>query len=114
VSPAQHAGLTAERWAQFTIDQQVLMIANEMHRAGKLFAPEDQGRRRTSYERVLRLADLTSAGPLRKTLRRELRRWREVVAALYAGSEPDPAGHAAAYRVLLTLTPQASRQLSPG
>ena len=35
------------------------MIANEMHRAGKLTSGPDSDRRRASYERVLNLTDLT-------------------------------------------------------
>ena len=37
----QHATLTPERWRQFTLDQQLLMIANEMNRASKLLKPGD-------------------------------------------------------------------------
>jgi len=111
VTGTQHGGLSAERWARFTIDQQILMIANEMHRAGKLFAPADGERLRHSYERVLRLADLTSSGAIRSTLRRELRRWRELAAALYVSPAPQPASHEAAYRALLRLTPEAAGQL---
>ena len=36
----QHASLTAERWAAFGRDQQILMIANEMNRASRLSAPK--------------------------------------------------------------------------
>ena len=50
---AQHASLGPERWARFTLDQQILMIANEMNRAAKLMAPEERGRLRHAYERVL-------------------------------------------------------------
>lgn len=32
----QHAGLTEEQWARHGRDRQILMIANEMNRAGKL------------------------------------------------------------------------------
>ena len=42
---AQHAGRTLERWAGFTSDQHLLMIANELNRAAKLMAPEDRERR---------------------------------------------------------------------
>ncbi len=38
----QHAGLTAERWAAFTLDPQILMIGNEMNRAAKLMGPSDR------------------------------------------------------------------------
>lgn len=111
MTAGQHAGLTPERWAQFTLDQQILMIANEMHRAGKLLGPGDGERLRNSYERVLRLTDLTSSGALRHPMRRELRRWREVIALRYVSATPDAAAHRAAYRVLLQLTPTASNQL---
>lgn len=107
----QHAGLSAERWRQFSFDQQILMIANEMHRAGKLFGPADADRLRNSYARVLRLADLTSGGSMRRAMRKELRRWREVVAIQYVSTAPSAVAHRAAYRVLLRFTPEASRQL---
>ncbi len=32
MTASQHGSLTAERWAGFTLDQQILMIANELHR----------------------------------------------------------------------------------
>ncbi len=107
----QHAGLTAERWSAFTLDQQVLMIANEMHRASKLFAAADRERLRGSYERVLRLVDLTVEVRERPGLRRELLRWRDLAAALYIDPDPDPAAHAAALRALLLLSPVAARQI---
>ena len=44
----QHASLPPERWARFPPGQQLLMIANEMNRASKLFGPEDGQRLRGS------------------------------------------------------------------
>src|SRR6266508_3718758 len=68
---ASHAGLSPERWATFSLDQQILMIANEMNRAAKLMAPGDRGRLLSGYERTLQLTDLTvQVGP--PALRREL------------------------------------------
>jgi len=55
----QHATLTPERWTTFSLDQQILMIANEMNRASKLFGAEDRDLLKGCYERVLRLTDLT-------------------------------------------------------
>lgn len=106
----QHASLTVERWSAFSLDRQILMIANEMHRASKLLAVADRGRLRGGYERVLRLVDLTSAGA-RSGLLRELRRWRELVAALYVAPDPALADHRAALRCLLRFTPAASAQI---
>ncbi len=107
----QHAALSPERWSRFALPQQLLMIANEMNRASKLFGPEDRGRLRNSYERVLALADLTIQGNHRRALRRELLRWRDLVAEQYLSAHPDPRAHAAAFRALLQLHPEAWRQL---
>lgn len=109
--PSQHATLTAERWAGFGFAQRVLMIANEMNRASKLMGAGDETRLRNAYERVLNLADLSIAVADRPAMRRELLRWRDLVAALYVALAPDPAGHSAAFRALLMLTPEAARQV---
>ena len=107
----QHASLTPERWARFDLDQQILMIANEMKRGSALMAPADQDSRAKGYERVLRLLDLTVATQSKPTLRRELLRWRDVVAALYAAHDAEPEAHDEALRCLLRFTPAASRQI---
>ncbi len=87
------------------------MIGNEMHRAAKLRAPQDRERLRHAYERVLRLTDLTIEVHARPTLRRDLLRWRDLVAQLYVSPTPDPAAHRAAFPCLLRFTPEASRQI---
>ena len=107
----QHSSLTPERWARFSLDQQILMIANEMKRASALRKPADRGSRELAYERVLRLLDLTVATQSKPTLRRELLRWRDLVAALYVAQDADFTAHDAAFRCLLQFTPEASRQL---
>ena len=109
----QHANLSPARWVRFNLDQQILMIANEMNRAAKLMAPEDRDRRLGSYARALQLTDLTVAVQARRALRRELLRWRDLVAQLYVAPEPGPAAHEAALRCLLRFTPVAARQLGP-
>ncbi len=108
----QHATLAPERWAAFSLAQQVLMIANEMQRGEALCAPSgDRASLRRSYERTLRLVDLTVAVQARATLRRELLRWRDLVAALYVAAEPNPSAHREAFRCLLLLHPEAARQI---
>jgi hypothetical protein len=107
----QHTSLPLERWSAFSTDQQILMIANEMHRAGKLDGEEDTSRRQSSYERVLNLTDLTIQATPRRSFRRELLRWRDLVAELYIAAAPDPARHAAAFRALLQFTPEAAKQI---
>ena len=107
----QHAALTEERWAGFDLDQQILMIANEMNRTARILADPDSGYRRRGYERILRLTDLTTAGNHRRTLRRELIRWRDLIAVLYVAPLPDPGAHRSAFRMLLQLRPAAARQI---
>jgi len=108
---SQHASLTAERWSAFSRDQQILMIGNEMNRASRLQREEDTASRRLAYERVLRLVDLTVEVQQSFTLRRELLRWRDLVATLYLQLDPDPTAHAAALRAVLLLSPGAAQQI---
>jgi len=107
----QHAGLTPERWAGFSRDQQLLMIGNELHRASKLL---DEGGQRllACYERALALADLTIATQQAPGFRRELLRWRDLLATLYLEPHPtsaDPLQRA--LKALLMLDPIAYRQV---
>lgn len=108
---AQHGTLSPERWTGFSLDQQILMVANEMNRGAKLTDPADRERLANAYERVLALTDLTIAAQRRPALRRELLRWRDLVAALYIAPVADAAAHGAALRCLLRFTPEASRQI---
>lgn len=108
---SQHASLSPERWAAFSLDQQILMIGNEMNRASRWMRPEDWSHLELCYERVLRLVDLTVEVNSRPTLRRELLRWRDIIAELYVQSEPDSSAHKAAFRTLLLFTPAAAQQI---
>jgi len=103
----QHAGLSLERWRTFDRDQQVLMIANEMHRGSRLREPEALKR---CYERVLRLTDLTAQAADRLALRRELLRWRDGVAELYLAGQPNPESHRRLLKILLLMSKEAARQ----
>jgi hypothetical protein len=106
---AQHAGLTPERWAAFDFGRQVLMIANELHRAAKLTAEADLERRRSSLERVYALVDLTVAANPRPARRRELLRWRELLGDAYLAV--DPRRDRSLLRALLLLHPTAAAQI---
>ena len=108
---AQHAGLSLERWRGYPRGQQILMIANEMNRASKLLGPGDRERLRGTYERILALTDLTIQVSESRSLRRELLRWRDLVAEQYIAPEADPPAHAAIFRALLQLHPEAWAQL---
>jgi len=108
---AQHADLTLERWAGFTPDQQLLMIANELNRAAKLMAPADRERLKNSYARALQLTDLTVAARREHGFRRELLRWRDLVARLWLEPGSDPGSHRDALRCLLLFSPVTARQI---
>ena len=103
--------MTAERWARFDIDRQILMIANEMNRARHVLSDEDPRSLERAYERVLRLTDLTIGTRPRSALLRELLRWRDLVAELFVAGEAAPTRHLAALRSLLLLRPVAARQI---
>jgi len=107
----QHASLSPERWAAFSRDQQILMIGNEMNRAIRLLRLADRPGLLLAYERVLRLVDLTVEVQTGYGLRRELLRWRDLVAEMYVSPELHPERHAAAFRALLPLTPTSARQI---
>ena len=109
----QHDSLTAARWSQFSLDQQILMIANEMNRATKSLEAEDSRRLENCYERVLALTDLTIQGSTKSTLRGELLRWRDLVAELYVTTRttvPNARDHEASFKCLLLFTAEASKQ----
>jgi hypothetical protein len=106
----QHSSLTLGRWRRFPVAQQLLMIANEMNRASKLFDPSDRARLAGSYERILALADLTVEAAERRALRRELLRWRDLIGALYISPTPDQNAHGEAFRALLQFHPETWRQ----
>ena len=105
----QHASLSPERWAAFGRDQQILMIANEMNRASRLFGADDRGRLANAYERILRLADLTVEVQPSRSLRRELLRWRELAGGVYLA--PELEAHRELFRALLLLTPASAKQV---
>lgn len=109
---AQHAGLSAERWRQFSYDQQVLMIANEMHRSARLIELAAWDRVHAGIERVLRLTDLTIGCVTSPTRRRELLRWRDLIAAMYLEEQPRAVAHEEAFGCLLQFTPTAFEQTS--
>jgi hypothetical protein len=108
----QHADLSGERWAAFPFFQQVLMIGNEMNRGLYHLQNNAFDRVRGSYERVLQLVDLTIGLPLGKSRRRELLRWRDLVAALYLEPAPRADAHIEAFRCLLRFTSESSRQIA--
>ncbi len=86
------------------------MIANEMNRASSLLAGPAVDQARGCYERVLQLTDLTVAEAT-STRRKELLRWRDLVAAEFIAPSPDLGAHRQAFRALLLMTPESAKQV---
>lgn len=104
--------LPPERWARFDLGQQILQIGVEMQRGLKFLGPEGSLYLRSCYERAMELVDLTVQIQPSPGLRRELLRWRGVVAELYLRPEPDEGAHRQALRVLLRLHPESAKQIA--
>jgi hypothetical protein len=109
---SQHASLSVERWRTFGPAQQILMIGNEMNRGLHHLRNGDRDRVRPAYERALALVDLTVGLPLAHARLRELLRWRDLIGALYLEADPSLEMHADAFRCLLRMTPESSRQIA--
>jgi hypothetical protein len=104
--------LTVERWARFTLAQQILSIAAEMLRARTSIERGDAAAVRLHYERVLRMVDLTVEAHRSPSLWRELLRWRGLIAELYVAPAPRREEHAELLRCLLLFTPESARQIA--
>ena len=110
--PAQHTRLSSNRWAGFPYDQQILMIANEVHRTARVIDLGAWDRVHSGLERVLQLTDLTISCVRSPTQRRELLRWRDLAAALYLQAQPDADLHRKMFLCLLQFTPTAFQQIT--
>lgn len=110
----QHKNLTLEKWSRYPRAQQVVMIANELNRAKNWIDKKSIGEVNSCYERALELTDLTTAdSKWQGNARREIRRFREVLAALYLDSEKDAVLNTRLYRLLLQTVPEAWNLLRP-
>ena len=114
----QHSALTQERWSSFSPAQQILMIANEMNRAKRLFSPLDKEGLKLCYERILYLTDLTVQSNSRRGFRKELLRWRDLAAEEYLSfsqdgemEKPDPSRHLRILKSLLLFSPESANQI---
>lgn len=114
----QHSTLTQERWSSFSPAQQILMIANEMNRAKRLFSPPDKEGLKLCYERTLYLTDLTVQSNSRRGFRKELLRWRDLAAEEYLSfsvdnltRRPDISRHLKIFKSLLLFTPESANQI---
>ncbi len=110
----QHKNLSLEKWSRYPKAQQVVMIANELNRAKNWIDKESVAEVNKCYERALELTDLTTAdSKWQGHARREMRRFREALAALYLDPGKDADLNTRLYRQLLQTVPEAWNMLRP-
>ncbi len=78
-----HKNLTQERWSRLSKRDQILNIASELSRASNWLKEKDFETTKDCYERAFQLVDLTLNGDKWQDKRREIARFREVLAYLY-------------------------------
>lgn len=108
-----HRNLSESRWRDFGFDRQVLMVANELNRAGHSLERSDPEEARVSYERALELIQLTLCVARGASRLRELARAKEVIAGLYLEENPCPKQNLVLQSLLVGLSPKAYSMLNP-
>lgn len=97
----------AERWHNFSICRQLLMIINELQRAGNWIKRQDQEEAMRAYERAFELVDLTVDSAKHSNFVKELLRWRELLAAAYIDKNYKEVRNNELLSILLTLNHEA-------
>jgi hypothetical protein len=109
----QHKTLTVERWSHYSRAQQVVMIANELNRARNWIEKKSFAEVQHCYERALELCDLTTADKgWSRNVKKELRRFREMLASQYVAPEKDEYINQQLYTLLLHTDPEAWNMLT--
>ena len=110
----QHSGIGLARWATFPFYKQILMVANELHRARNWLHKGDIAESRECWIRALELLNMTkSLIRERPTLLRELCRAGEAIAGLYVSSKPTVHEADSIERALIMLSPESYNLLHP-
>jgi len=105
-----HPSLTPQKWATFALSRRILMIANELNRAGSAINRGDGAETTEAYERAFELTYLTIATVNGRGLLRELARFKEVLASLYIQKDPSFEDNSRLQRVLISLNAPSSVQ----
>ena len=98
---SNHSGLSRERWARFSWDEQILSIGAEAHRCLKDLKAGRPAAARLSYERILALLELTAALEPGLGRLKETTRLKEFVAGLFIAEPLEVVPHEAMMRSLL-------------
>jgi len=98
-----HKTLTPERWSAFGFSKQIIMIANELNRAGNWLKKNDVTEVKLCYERALELLYLTISVLKDNRKLKELLRFQEMLAHLYTNTDAAAKDNAALLKVLISL-----------
>jgi len=98
-----HTHLTLDKWKSFSIDKQILMIANEINRAKNWIEKQDFEKVSHCYERAFELIDITVDTSKEKSLIRELLRFRELLATEYVQRVSNEKTNSELFNVLISL-----------
>jgi hypothetical protein len=108
-----HKTLTPEKWKSYGYSRQILMVANELNRAGHWITKKDPQEAKNCYERALELLFLTVEVLENKRKLRELLRFRGLVAASFLSAPAFASENQKLTNVLLTLDPASFNMLNP-
>jgi hypothetical protein len=101
-----HKHLSSEKWNAFPRQNQILMVANEINRAGHWMERFDPYSARKCDERAFELIDLTAEDPKwRGGGLHELLRFRELLAGRYVSGSMEAGYNRALLRVLVQMHP---------
>ena len=106
-----HKTLSPAKWMAYPDHQQILMIANELNRAGNALRKGALVNAIHAWERAFELTDLTVEDPKWSMKLKELLRFRETLGALFL--QPDSAENELLTRTLITLNSTACNAVRP-
>jgi len=104
-----HKSMNPERWAGYSMDRQILMVACEFSRAAHLIGSASPGAVRECYERAMELLDLCTYDQKWTRRLRELTRFREVLGELYLADLPGKEDNLLLYKTLMEWHPVTAR-----
>lgn len=78
-----HTGLSSDKWRSFSVDKQILMIANELNRAKHWVEKKDFDKVHSCYERAFELIDLSVGVAENYSFLKEMLRLRERLGMAY-------------------------------
>jgi hypothetical protein len=108
-----HKTLTPEKWKSYGFSRQILMVANELNRAGNWIEKNDMQEAKNCFERALELLWLTVETLENTRKLRELLRFRGVVAYLYLSPSQSIVQNKKMNDALLSLDPLSYNMLHP-